>query len=85
MGVWPCATQAHVSWIASLQAEAYRIPVSLSLRLRTLCSAQYGIVNLFALMQYQGKGKEVSPLYFPQAARAGVVISCQTWNRVRSS
>jgi hypothetical protein len=23
-----------------------------------------GIVNLFALMQYQGKGEAVSPLYF---------------------
>jgi hypothetical protein len=36
-----------------------------------------GIVNLFALMQYQCKGETVSPLYFLQAARTGVVISCQ--------
>ena len=44
-----------------------------------------GLVNLFALMQYQGKGETVSPLYFPQAARAGTVISCQIWNRFLSS
>ena len=37
-----------------------------------------GIVNLFALMQYQGKGEVASPLCFLQAARTGVVISCQT-------
>jgi hypothetical protein len=39
------------------------------------------IVNLFAPLQYQHKGEAVSPLSFLQAARTGVVISCQTWNR----
>lgn len=44
------------------------------MRIRT--HSHNGIVNLFALMQYQGKGETVSPLSFLQAARTGVVISC---------
>jgi hypothetical protein len=55
------------------------------MKVRIQVMIENGIVNLFALMQYQGKEEAVSPLYFPQAARAGVVISCQTWNRVCSS
>src|ERR1700752_2937386 len=62
------------------------IPVIFHLRpmaMRRWMSA--GIVNLFVLMQSQGKGEAVSPLYSLQAARAGVVISCQNWNCIRSS
>ena len=43
-----------------------------------------GIVNLFALMQDQSK-REGAHLFFLQAARAGVVISCQIWNLFSSS
>jgi hypothetical protein len=35
-----------------------------------------GVVNLFALLQYQGEREAVSPL-ISQAAKAGIVISCQ--------
>jgi transposase len=43
------------------------------------------IVNLFALRQCQGKKEAISSLASPQAARVGVVISCQIWNLFLSS
>jgi hypothetical protein len=40
-----------------------------------------GIVNLFALMQSSGKGREGLTFSVSQAAMAGTVISRQIWNR----
>jgi len=44
-----------------------------------------GFVNLSALMQSSGREVEGCTSSSPQATSSGVEISCQIWNRVRSS
>ena len=44
-----------------------------------------GIVNLFALMPYQGRGRDARASSLPQAALAETVTFCQIWNHFLSS
>ena len=51
----------------------------------SVSSTTAGIVNVFTLTHDEGKREERSSLAFPEAARIGVVLSCQNRTPVRRS